>query len=178
MPAVYGTLRLTSFRRLRRLPVAAFTCAALLAGTAMPAQAQFQNEIGHNPALCRADRGPAIFITITGIKQGGGTLRVQLYRGVKADWLQSGRWINRIELPARGGTMQVCMPVPVAGTYAIAVRHDVNNNGRTDLRTDGGGMSNNPSINIFNLGKPSYTSTNFNVPARTVQPIAITMKYM
>lgn len=165
-------------RLVHRLPIAAAACAALLAGTTVPAQAQFRNEIAHNPALCRADRGPAIFITVTGIKQGGGTMRVQLYRGIKADWLQSGRWINRIELPARGGTMQVCMPVPAAGTYGIAVRHDLNNNGRTDLTSDGGGMSNNPSISIFNLGKPSYTRTAFNVPARTVQPIAITMKYM
>lgn len=162
----------------RRLPIAAAASAALLAGMAVPAQAQFRNEIAHNPSLCRADRGPAIWITLTGIKQGGGTMRVQLYRGTKADWLQDGRWINRIELPARAGTMQVCMPVPAAGTYAIAVRHDLNNNGRTDLTSDGGGMSNNPSINIFNLGKPSYTNTRFNVAAGTVQPIAITMKYM
>jgi len=144
----------------------------------MPALAQFRNEIAHNPAACRAGRGPAINITLTGIKQGGGTMRVQLYRGIKADWLQGGRWVNRIELPARGGTMQVCMPVPVAGTYAIAARHDLNSNGRTDLSTDGGGMSNNPSINIFNLGKPSYTRTNFPVAGGEVKAITITMKYM
>lgn len=169
---------MTFSRTVRRLPVAALACAALLAGVAVPAQAQFQNEIANNPAACRAGGGPAINVRLTGIKQGGGTVRVQLYRGIKADWLQSGRWVNRIELPARGGTMQVCMPVPVAGTYAIAVRHDVNGNGRTDLSTDGGGMSNNPSINIFNLGRPSYTRTNFPVAAGEVKAITIEMKYM
>lgn len=119
-----------------------------------------------------------MYVTIDGVKQNGGTLRVQLYRGIKADWLERGRWVNRIQLPARAGRMQVCMPVPIAGTYAIAVRHDINGNGRTDLRTDGGGMSNNPSINIFNLGRPSYTRTAFPVAAGEVKPITIEMKYM
>jgi uncharacterized protein (DUF2141 family) len=158
--------------------VATLVAGAMVAGTATPAAAQFRNELRHNTAYCRAGAGPAVNIAITGIKAGGGTLRVQLYRGIRADWLESGRWINRIELPARAGAMQVCMPVPVAGTYAIAVRHDINGNGKTDLRTDGGGMSNNPSINIFNLGRPSYTRTAFPVAAGEVKAIGITMKYM
>jgi uncharacterized protein (DUF2141 family) len=169
---------LTSSSPARRLSIAAFVSAALLAGTTVPAHAQFRNEIAHNPAACRAGRGPAVYVTIDGVKQNGGTLRVQLYRGIKADWLERGRWVNRIQLPARAGRMQVCMPVPIAGTYAIAVRHDINGNGRTDLRTDGGGMSNNPSINIFNLGRPSYTRTAFPVAAGEVKPITIEMKYM
>ncbi|HCB79650.1 MAG TPA: hypothetical protein DEP68_12890, partial [Erythrobacter sp.] len=64
--------------------------------------------------------------------------------------------IYRMEAPAKAGTMTFCMPVPKPGVYGIAVRHDVNGNGSTDIFKDGGAMSNNPSINIFNLGKPSY----------------------
>ena len=52
----------------------------------------------------------------------------------------------------------------------------VNGNGKTDLREDGGGMSNNPSINIFNLGKPSYKKTAFEV-GNAVKPITISMRY-
>ena len=37
-------------------------------------------------------------------------------------------------------------------------------------------MSNNPSINIFNLGKPSYRKTAFSVSS-DVKPITIAMKY-
>ena len=88
-----------------------------------------------------------------------------------------GRWLNRIELPARAGTMSICMPVPAAGDYAIAVRHDVNDNGETDISTDGGGMSNNPSINIFNLGRPSINRTKFTI-GREVKPMAIRMRYL
>ena len=93
------------------------------------------------------------------------------------DWLETGRWLNRIELPARAGTMSVCMPAPGPGTYGIAIRHDVNGNDETDLTQDGGGMSNNPSINIFNLGKPSYTKVAFSL-AQEVKAMTIRMRYM
>ena len=69
------------------------------------------------------------------------------------------------------------MPVPSSGNYGIGVRHDVNGNGETDLTQDGGGVSNNPSINIFNLGKPSYKKTAFEV-GNAPRTISITMKYM
>ena len=104
-------------------------------------------------------------------------MRVQLYRATKQDWLETGRWLNRIELPARAGTMSFCMPAPATGTYGIAIRHDVNGNGETDLTQDGGGMSNNPSINIFNLGKPSYRKAAFSL-GQEVKAITIRMRYM
>jgi len=90
---------------------------------------------------------------------------------------ETGKWINRIETAAKAGTMTFCLPVPEAGTYGVAVRHDVNGNGKTDLTKDGGGMSNNPSINIFNLGKPSYTKVGVAVGNET-KSIRIQMKYM
>jgi uncharacterized protein (DUF2141 family) len=68
------------------------------------------------------------------------------------------------------------MPVPGPGTYGVAVRHDVNGNGKTDIRADGGGMSNNPSINILNLGRPSYKQTAFAV-GDGVKSISIQMRY-
>lgn len=149
--------------------------AALLVPAA-PAFAQYRQTIANNPALCRGE-GPAVLINVSAIKSGEGTLRVQLYRGTAQDWLESGRWLKRIEMPARAGSMSFCMPVPEPGTYAIAVRHDVNDNDKTDLTKDGGGMSNNPSINIFNLGKPSYKKTAFAV-GREVKSISIRMRYL
>src|SRR5690349_22211051 len=56
---------------------------------------------------------------------------------------------------SRAGTMTFCVPVPSSGSYGIAVRHDLDGDGETDLSSDGGGMSNNPSINIFNLDRKS-----------------------
>ena len=73
--------------------------------------------------------------------------------------------------------MTFCLPVPGPGAYGIAVRHDANGNGKTDFTEDGGGMSNNPSINIFNLGKPSFRKTAISVGG-DVKSISIVMRYM
>jgi len=151
---------------------------AMLGALSLPAQAvaQFRQEITNDSSRCRS--GPSIRIQVQDVKESRGKVRVQLYRGIKADWLESGRWIHRIEVPARAGTMNFCMPVPEAGTYGIAIRHDLNGNGKTDISEDGGGMSNNPSLNIFNLGKPSYKRTAFEVGGGSPTSISIRMRYM
>lgn len=139
------------------------------------AQAQYRTEIPHNPSAC-ASGGPKIKVVVNGVKASKGTVRAQVYYGTKADWLQSGRWLTRVEAPARAGTMTFCLPVSAAGTYAVAVRHDVNNNGKTDLSEDGGAMSGNPSLNIFNLGKPSVTKTAF-AAGGGITTVTINMRY-
>ena len=143
---------------------------------AAPAMAGYRNIVPNNPSLCSGGKGPAVLVTVNGISQSSGTMRVQSYRANSAEWLETGKWLNRIEAPAKAGTMRFCMPLPATGTYGIAVRHDVNNNGKTDLSTDGGAMSNNPSLNIWNLGKPSYKKVAFNVGAG-VESISINMRY-
>lgn len=157
--------------------LAAMTLAAGALALSAPATAQYGQNITNDMAKCGTGKGPAVKVTVRGIDASVGRIRVQSYRGTKADWLEKGRWLSRIETSAREGTMSFCMPIPSAGTYAIAVRHDKNGNGKTDISSDGGGMSNNPSINIFNLGKPSYKKTAFSA-GEGVTPISITMKYM
>jgi uncharacterized protein (DUF2141 family) len=158
-------------RAARALAVAGLAVGAL----AMPAQAQYRQPIANDPARCRGG-GSAVSVTVSGIRASTGRIRVQLYHATKQDWLEKGRWIHRIEAPARAGSMTFCMPVPAPGSFGIAVRHDVNNNGETDLTQDGGGVSNNPSINLFNLGKPSYDKAA--VQVNGVRSISITMRYM
>ncbi|NVE95301.1 DUF2141 domain-containing protein [Altererythrobacter lutimaris] len=178
---------MSNFTRPSRLKL---TAAALVLGAAglavsgfvqAPAHAQsaseYRNKISNNMRACAPGGGPAVRVTVAGIKSATGKIRVQSYRGTKAEWLEKGRWLNRIEAPARKGRMVFCMPLPKEGTYGIAVRHDVNGNGKTDISEDGGAMSNNPSINIFNLGKPSYKKTAFSV-GREVKQMTITMKYI
>ncbi|OGS53223.1 MAG: hypothetical protein A3J40_10200 [Erythrobacter sp. RIFCSPHIGHO2_12_FULL_63_10] len=151
---------------------------SLAAAVAAPVMAQDRDHktISNNMARCSAGAGPALQVTVSGIKSSRGMVRVQSYRATEADWLEKGQWINRIEVPAQAGTMTFCVPLPASGSYGIAVRHDINGNGKTDLREDGGGMSNNPSINIFNLGKPSYKKTATSV-GDSVRPISIAMRY-
>lgn len=164
-------------RRFRTAAALAAGFLALTTATATPAIAQYRQHITNDMATCDRGGGPAVRVTVTGIRAATGSLRVQSYRGTAADWLQKGRWLSRIEVPARSGTMAFCLPVPAAGTYAIAVRHDRNGDGTTNINGDGGGMSNNPSINIFNLGKPGIRSTAFQV-GEDVRSITINMRYM
>ncbi|MGJ8606238.1 MAG: DUF2141 domain-containing protein [Marivita sp.] len=177
---------MASNSKIKNVACVAGAAALLVLGSAAPlapavAQASsngdYRNIISNNMRSCAPGAGPAVRVTINGVKSSSGTIRAQIYNGTSRDWLESGRWLNRIELPARRGRMTVCLPVPSSGNYAVAVRHDVNGNGSTDIRTDGGAMSNNPSINIFNLGKPGIDKTRFSVGG-SVSSISITMKYM
>jgi len=144
------------------------------AGAAVPAE-PYKHLLSNDPGRCAS--GSAVKVEISGINPAKGTLRVQLYRSTAQDWLQKGHWLNRVEVPVHAASTTVCMPVPAPGSYGIAVRHDVNGNGETDIRTDGGGMSNNPPVNIFNLGKPSYEKAAFAV-GRDVKTISIQVRYL
>lgn len=155
-------------------PALAGAAAAMMIAGASPAVAG--QELSNKLSRCQG-ASSSVLVNISGVKNSTGKVRVQLYRGTKDEWLEKGKWLNRIEVPASAGSMKVCMPTPGPGVYGIAVRHDANGNGDTDITKDGGGMSNNPSINIFNLGKPSYKKTRFNV-GKGVEVISITMKYM
>jgi uncharacterized protein (DUF2141 family) len=133
-------------------------------------------EISNNLARCSAGAGPAVLVTVNGLKSAAGKIRVQSYKATSAAWLNKGAWINRIETRATATSMSFCLPVPAAGSYGIAVRHDQNGNGKTDIRMDGGGFSNNPKLSIFNLGKPSVNKAAISV-GNEVKPITINMQY-
>lgn len=162
-----------------RIAASGLACLAIgLSATvlAIPAQAQYAEKIGNDLARCNGP-GPAVRINVTGIKSARGEMRVHIYRASKDDWLEKNRWMYRIETQARADSMVFCMPVPQPGSYAVAIRHDANDNKETDIFADGGGMSNNPGINIFNLGRPSYTRTAFQVGS-AVASIDIRMRYL
>jgi uncharacterized protein (DUF2141 family) len=146
---------------------------------AAPAWAHGQ-EITNDLERCGASaRGPAVLIDVRGFVAATGTVRVQSYPATREAWLAKGEWLNRIDTPVRltNGTMRFCMPIPEQGRYGIAVRHDRDGDGKTDISRDGGGFSNNPSISIFNLGKPSVEKAAF-AAGPGVTRITITLKYM
>ena len=136
--------------------------------------------IGNDLERCSADaKGPAVLVDVRGFAASTGKVRVQSYPATRAAWLAKGEWLGRIDVPVKavGGQMRFCMPVPQPGRYGIAVRHDRDGNGKTDFSRDGGGFSNNPSINIFNLGKPGVEKAAF-YAGPGVTKITINLKYM
>jgi uncharacterized protein (DUF2141 family) len=153
------------------------TATALLAPAPVLAQGR---EIENEMSRCaESAKGPAVLIDVKGFSSATGNVRLQSYPATKDAWLAKGAWINRIETAVRptNGTMRFCMPVPEPGRYGIAVRHDRNGNGKTDLGEDGGGFSNNPSISIFNLGKPGVEKVAFRA-GPGVTRITINLQYM
>ena len=136
------------------LPLAGMAAALGLAAPA-PAQAA----LGPDAAACSAGANrPALLVSVNGFKNRVGKLRIQLYGNNPSDYLVRGKKLKRIDLPVtRAGAMNVCVAVPRPGTYAVAVRHDADNNGETGWN-DGGGFSNNPKLSILKL-KPSLRST-------------------
>ncbi|WP_066528724.1 DUF2141 domain-containing protein [Erythrobacter sp. CCH5-A1] len=122
---------------------------ALVAVLAAPVAAQgyaYGRAVGNDLGQCAAGKGPAVRITVTGLKSSAGNLFVRAYPAQKSDWLVSKRYVIRVDAKPQAGSMTVCVPLPSTGDFAIAVQHDVNGNRKTDISTDGAGMSNNPGF--------------------------------
>jgi uncharacterized protein (DUF2141 family) len=150
----------------------------LVAGLlAITGSAQAGSVISNDMTKCAAGQGPAIQVNVRGIKGTSGNIRIQNYPATASAWLAKGRWLHRMEARASAAALNFCVPLSASGKYAIAVRHDKNGNGKTDISSDGGGFSNNPSINILNLGKPSVGKAAFSA-GPGVTTITVNMKYM
>ena len=145
--------------------------ALVLALGAAPVAAQAA--IGPDAAACNSGK-PSVLVKVSGFKTRTGELRVQLYGSNPSDFLAKGKKLRRIDLPvAKSGTMNVCVAVPRAGNYAIAVRHDVKNNG-SDWN-DGGGFSRNPKLSVLDY-KPKHGEVVIPVGNGT-KPINVVLNY-
>ena len=152
---------------------AALAMALILgSGTAYAQRETVSNDL----SKCAAGAsGPAVMVRVHGFKKSTGRIRVQTYPGTKAAWLKKGEWLTRVDVPVspKGGTMDFCLPVPRTGTYGVAVRHDMDGNGKSGWN-DGGGFSGNPDISLFNL-EPSVSKTAIKVDG--VTRISVVLNY-
>lgn len=146
--------------------------AALLACGAGAAAAQ---DKGSAP-VCGSAHEPAVLVHVKGLKSGSGRVRVQAYGADAAAFLKKGRWIKRVEAePAGRRALDVCLPLPAPGRYAIAVRHDANGNGSSDWN-DGGGFSRNPRLSLLHM-KPAFADVVIAVPPGPATRVEIVMLY-
>jgi len=131
------------------------------------------------PGACASASGAALMVEVRGFKRIGGDLRVQVYGGDPAQFVKGGKRIARIDLPVRADPMGVCVPLPAPGRYAVAVRHDVNGDGKSSL-ADGGGFSRNPRISLSDTlarRMPPYEDVAVTVGPST-QTMDVVMQYM
>lgn len=126
------------------------------------------------PTSCAAGK-PGVLVHVAGLKQARGQLKISLYGADQDRWLAKKGRISRVKIPVTGRSMDVCMPVPAPGRYAVAVHHDFNFNGERD-RHDGGGYSRNPKVSLFNP-KPSFDRAAFTVGTGTAR-VGVTLLYI
>jgi uncharacterized protein (DUF2141 family) len=153
----------------------AMVAAVALGGTLSLARAEAMNAAA---PICAAGGSPAILVHVTGVRSDVGVIRVQAYGGDPARYFDKGTYIERIDMPT-AKARDICVPVPKPGTYAIFVRHDVNGNGKSDMK-DGGGMSGNPHMSLWDIitkSKPAPRDVQVQV-GTGVTPVHVVMNYV
>ena len=137
------------FNKIRWLGLGALT-------VAMPAAADPRESRADDPTCARGG-SPAVLVHVAGFKNGTGKVRVQAYGPGAANYLKKGQWTGRVDVPLGGRrSLDICLPLPAAGQYSVAVRHDANANKKSDWN-DGAGFSRNPKLSL--LGRPSFGQT-------------------
>jgi uncharacterized protein (DUF2141 family) len=123
-------------------------------GVVAPASAA-EAALGPDAASCRAGSGePALLVNVSGFKSRTGRVRVQIYDA--SNFLVKGKRVRRIDLPVTSSAMPICVSLPGAKSYAVAVRHDTDGDNDKGDWSDGGGFSRNPKISLLKL-KPSFS---------------------
>ena len=127
--------------------------------------------------LCSANK-PAVLARISGFKAPRGTVTVKLYASNPKTFREKGTFLRKVDVPVHGsGPLDVCVPVPQSGKYALSVRHEINGD---KSRSDGGGFSGNPHVSIMDVifqRKPSIDKVSFSVDGAT-RVIPVTLNYM
>lgn len=125
-------------------------------------------------ATCAKGGSPAVMVYVAGLKNGAGKVRVQAYGPGASNYLKKGEWAGRVDVTLAGRrSVEVCLPLPAAGHYSVAVRHDANANHKSDWN-DGAGFSRNPKLSL--LGRPSFGQTAVPV-ARGPAKIRVVINY-
>ena len=151
---------------------AAVAAAMLMA----PASAQ-ATPVGPYAPVCKSGK-PAVLARVSGLKSASGTVAVKLYASNPKTFLEKGAYIRKVEVPVtRAGTMEICVPVPTSGNYAISVRHEI---AGKKSRSDGGGFSGNPDVSTLDLvlkRKPKISEVSFAVNGGT-RVVPVTLSYL
>lgn len=148
--------------------------AILVMGVGAPAMAQSPAVLGDTDACRPGASGTAALVTVHGFKDRDGQLRIQNYTGAKGEFLESGKYLRRHDVPmTAAGDMTVCLTLPRPGSYVIVALHDRDTNGKLSVWSDGIGFTGNPRLG---LAKPSPAETV--IPfGPGVTPVSIVLNY-
>ena len=150
-----------------------------LAGAQVPSSPS----LGIAEGRCRANEpGPAFLITVTGLKDRGGTIKAELYPANDTDFLaddnilvNAGRTFRRVVINTPGsGPVQLCIRAPAPGAYGLSLLHDRDGNRKFGLSIDGVGFGANPES--LGPSKPRIAIGRV-VAGSGVTPVTVRMMY-
>lgn len=169
-------------RRLLLAPLALLLVAADLPKEGEPGYIRSTPDLGKREAQCSAlENGPAIFITVEGLKDREGNLKSELYPANDEDFLaddnklvMAGKTFRRIEVPVpKAGAVELCIRIPGPGAYSLILLHDRDTNRKFGLSSDGVGFPGNPKLG---LSRPKSASARIEA-GNGITRIAIRMNY-
>jgi uncharacterized protein (DUF2141 family) len=116
----------------------------LLLAFAEPTQAQV---LGEDAAAC-ATGGPAILVSVVGLKDRKGELKLELYPANEEDFLKDDRDLlkqnklfRRVRAPTPlQGDPQLCLRLPRPGRYALLLTHNRDGKNKFSVWSDGAGF--------------------------------------
>jgi uncharacterized protein (DUF2141 family) len=139
-------------------------------------------DLGQAEGRCRVgETGPALIVEVTGLKDRQGLLKLEVYPSNDEDFLQddnvlvnAGKVFRRVELsvPA-ASTVSLCIRVPAAGPYSVALLHDRDSNRKFSWMSDGVGFAGNPPLG---WNKPRAAATRV-VAGSGLTRVRIVMNY-
>lgn len=112
------------------------------------------------------DNSPSVIVVrVHGVRSDDGNVAAVLYGENPSDFLKKGKRLARERVPAKAGSVEVCLAAPHPGVYAVAVYHDENGNRKFDrsrfgFPREGYGFSNNAKSW---LGPPRHKKAAFQV---------------
>jgi len=139
-------------------------------------------DLGVAEGRCRPNEsGPAFMISIDGLKDRQGMMRVELYPNNDDDFLaddnvliMAGKAFRRAEakVPA-SGPVTLCIRAPSAGTYTLSLMHDRDSNRKLGLSVDGVAFPGDPRLCWGQPKASEARATTGNGPTK----IDVTMQY-
>lgn len=111
--------------------------------------------LGKAAGACRANEpGPAVIVTVDGLKDRKGRLRLDLYPADDGDFLAddsvliaAGKTFARVDMPVPpAGPVSMCIRVPRPGIYSMSLLHDRDGNLKFNPTADGVGFPGDPKI--------------------------------
>ena len=112
-------------------------------------------------AIAQGKKGVTIKVTIENVLSDGGTILASLHT---ADTFMKGNGILDAAAPAKAGEVTISFENVAAGTFAVMVMHDANDNKQMDMEANGMPKENyGTSGEMEAFGPPSFESSKFEV---------------